>query len=86
MTTKCIVLGEESPLKGIELTQALGHDVKTNQFLSYPLISAASWDTIELICKNYLKRGFDLMFAYNESRTRGCLYFGHWNDGFVNSK
>lgn len=28
---------------------------------------------------------FDIMFAYDDDRTKGTLYLGYWNDGIVES-
>ena len=36
---------------------------------------------LELICKSYATSDFDLMFAYDNDRKHGMLYFGKWNDG-----
>ncbi len=44
------------------------------------------WKYIELICKEYLgDKSNDLMFAYDDpkDRTRGRLFLGQWNDGYV---
>jgi hypothetical protein len=43
------------------------------------------WNNIELICKDY-GDGCDLMFAYDNNRSDGIAYLGHFNDGIVVEK
>ena len=46
-------------------------------------IKPKSYENIELICKDFAGFGFDLMFAFDEDRSYGFLYLGHFNDGIV---
>lgn len=81
MATKVIILVEQpenKPLKPIEFVKSINADIS----FSNAVINPASWDNIELICKDY-SSGYDLMFAYNKDRNEGILYFGHFNDGVV---
>ena len=87
--TKCIVLGENEPKKkkSIEFTAYIGkitsQVVRENGSLCAP---ATAYKNIELISRNYINatnRHEDLMFAYDDNRTDGQAYLGHWNDGIV---
>ena len=79
--TKVIILGqepkEEKKLKPIEFVKAIPDTGK----LQNPNYKPSEFENIELICKNYYHEDFDLMFAYDLERSRGCLYLGHFNDG-----
>lgn len=80
--TKVIILGEntpEQPKKPIEFTDYL---TKSKGIQSENMVCPENYQNIELICKKY-HNTFDLMFAYNESRSNGWLYLGHFNDGIV---
>jgi len=79
--TKVIILGQEpenKELKPIEFVKCLYSDLEFSSDCSPPKV----WRNIELICKNYATK-FDLMFAYDEDRSNGILYLGHFNDGVV---
>ena len=79
--TKVIILGQEpekKELKPIEFVKHLYSDFEFSSGCSYP----RSWENIELISKNYFNK-YDLMFAYNENRSGGILYLGHFNDGII---
>lgn len=46
----------------------------------------ADWKSVELISENYDQSQsgkLDLMFAYDDDRSMGCLYLGRFNDGIV---
>ena len=78
--TKCIVLGEqptEVKKKPIEFVKCLNVDLVYNKPSSLP----NSFKNLELICKNYSGSVYDMIFAYQEDRGIGVLYFGYWNDG-----
>jgi hypothetical protein len=81
--TKVIIIGEQpekKELKPIELVKHLDIDFKFSSGCSYPEVWV--WENIELICKNYFDK-YDLMFAFDEDRSNGILYLGHFNDGVV---
>jgi hypothetical protein len=80
--TKVIILGEQpekKELKPIEFVKYLGSELKINSNPTEPKF----WKNIELICRNYSSEPFDLMFAYDDNRSGGVLYLGHFNDGVV---
>lgn len=80
--TKCIVLGEqptEVKKKPIEFVKALNSFCELVNTNSIP----AEFENIELISKPYSEISGDMMFAYNNSRSEGVLFFGKWNDGVV---
>lgn len=82
--TKVIILGEaqgaEPEKKKIEFVKYLntGDDnfVDARNKPSY-------YANIELIAKNLQSYGYDYMFAYNDDRESGLIYFGYFNDGIV---
>ncbi len=79
--TKVIILGQEpekKELKPIEFVKYLDYHLEFSSGCSSP----KKRENIELICKNYATK-FDLMFAYDEDRSGGILYLGHFNDGIV---
>lgn len=67
-------------VKPIEFISA----VQTDKISTEVYCKPNEYHHIELICKDY-SDGLDLMFAYYEGRreSTGVLYFGHFNDGFV---
>jgi len=73
---------EEKVLKWIELVYFIA-----DQFSIVPILVSGckivsnSWDSLTLLCKDYRKSGYDLMFASNEESQ--CLYLGHFNDGII---
>lgn len=78
--TKVILLGEtdsKKELKPIEFVKSLinfsFHDAEAKP---------SEWENIELIARNYNEE-FDLMFAYDDNRSDGAIYYGHFNDGIV---
>lgn len=79
--TKCIVLGQnedsKKELKPIEFVNA----ILLNTILK-TASSPTEYKNIELVCRNYVDV-YDLMFAYDEDRSKGCAYLGYWNDGIV---
>ena len=80
MATKCIVLGEAFLIeskKPIEFTWLM---LKKN--ILEPSNRPGSYRNIEIICTDY-EDNEDLMFAYDQHRSNGCLYLGHWNDGVI---
>jgi hypothetical protein len=81
--TKVTIIGEATPIqkkKPIQLVKCIGAmSVLDAQAPNY------MWKNIELICKNY-DFGYDLMFAYNNNRSDGIAYLGHFNDGIVVEK
>lgn len=83
MATECIVIGESKKsrkLKPIEFCKAVVYSRFSDQILSAP----NTWNKIELISPKYLG-DYDLIFAYNfdDERSDGVCYLGHWNDGVV---
>lgn len=78
--TKVTIIGGATPIekkKPIEFVKSIGTTY------NHPArATALGWDNIELICKDY-KDGYDLMFAYNNMRSDGIAYLGHFNDGIV---
>ena len=78
--TKVIILGEAIPeqaKKPIEFIKFLTNGIPVNTEGK-----AKEWKNIELISLKYDGR-LDLMYAYNNNRNQGVLYFGHFNDGVV---
>lgn len=80
--TKVTILGQpqgDEPKKKIEFTHCLLDSV--SETTKKPEL----FKNVELISKNYLREGVDLMFAYNDDRNdqNACLYLGHFNDGIV---
>jgi len=85
METKCIVLGEtEQPKKGKPIEFIHAYTGKKNE-LDGTIAETLpkNWRNIELTQKAINEDFFDMMFAYDDDRTCGCTYAGHWNDGFV---
>ena len=81
--TKVTIIGGATPIekkKPIKFVKSIGS-------LGICLARAVPymWDNIELICKNYVD-DYDLMFAYNNKRSDGIAYLGHFNDGIVVEK
>ena len=83
--TKVIILGEPAEKKEgkkIEFVKLLTSSLEINEIAG----RVHDWKNIELICKNYDEGdsgNFDLMFAYDDNRSEGTLYLGHFNDGIV---
>lgn len=84
--TKVIVIGEqpkeENELKPIEFVYQL------IESKGKPRIEKAGalpfmWNNIELISKSQSIDFYDMMFAYDNDRSRGIIYLGHFNDGVV---
>jgi hypothetical protein len=79
--TKVIILGEQpekKELKPIEFVKWLDSDSAFNDRCAKP----KQCKNIELISKNYFDK-YDLMFAFDEDRSNGILYLGHFNDGII---
>jgi hypothetical protein len=78
--TKVTIIGDETPIekkKPIQFAKSIGTTS------NHPARSGTlGWGNIELICKDY-GDGYDLMFAYNNKRSDGIAYLGHFNDGIV---
>ena len=82
MKTKVIILGEqprEKKLNPIEFDVLLTEEGEVEA----PTVSPSDWDNIELICRNYQNSDYDLMFAYDGTRSKGTAYLGSFNDGVV---
>ncbi len=81
--TQVIVLGEiesKKSKKKIEFNYFCGGDMQPENECMKP----NGWAYIELICKDYTDEGLDLMYAYDDPKTRtGALYIGKFNDGIV---
>ena len=83
--TKCSVIGEHNTVtdkKPIKFLKVMNHLHKIRNSVREP----GQYSNVELICTRYgTVQGvpFDLMFAYDNIRSDGCLYIGHWNDGVV---
>ena len=85
MATKCTIIGDqpqETKKKPIEFVKWIDRDiddVSVEETTNQP----NQFHNIELICRSIGGR-YDIMFAYfDDARSTGCLYLGHWNDGFV---
>lgn len=78
--TKVTILGQEpkevKELKPIEFTRAFDF----NESFEKAIIKPFRWKNIELVCRY---ERFDVMFAYDDDRSVGGLYLGHFNDGVV---
>jgi hypothetical protein len=77
--TKVTIIGGEPTEKKIEFKLVLFSDLSMNESTA---ISKA-FKNIELICLNYRNGDLDLMFGYDDNRSEGYLYLGHFNDGIV---
>jgi hypothetical protein len=78
--TKVTIIGGATPIekkKPIEFVKCIG--AMSILDAPHPCIL---WKNIELISKRY-EAGYDLMFAYNNNRSDGIAYLGHFNDGIV---
>jgi L-amino acid N-acyltransferase YncA len=80
--TNVIIIGEQPAKKdlkpiGFVYIFSFQHGAKETE------IKPKSYENIELICKDFAGFGFDLMFAFDEDRSYGFLYLGHFNDGIV---
>ena len=86
--TKCIVLGEESKeekkLEPIRFIKQNNGNIDRNSMAAGH--GPAEWKNIELVCKSENIHYFDIMFAYDDNRTVGTIYFGYWNDGVVEAQ
>ena len=78
--TKCIVIGEqptESKKKPIEFVRLICvAPIRIDYAKAYP----HNYKNIELISPKCYE-GLDVMFAYDNTRSDGVIYLGHWNDG-----
>jgi hypothetical protein len=79
--TNVVILGEEKPEKEkpIEFVKNLAGDLTSWITTDMP----NEWQNIILLCRCYRLSDFDLMFAYDDDRSCGCLYLGHFNSGKV---
>ena len=68
---------EEKVLKPIEFVRYVG----LNGYIKAKTQPSA-FNFIEMICRKY-ENEYDLIFAYNDNRSLGGLYLGHFNDGIV---
>lgn len=87
MATEVIILGEQSEQKQepkkIEFVKCLLSDYEW-QALSKTSLQPIDFKNIELVCREYAGKGtYDIMFAYDDNRSAGSLYLGHFNDGVV---
>lgn len=84
--TKVIVLAdqpkEQNELKPIEFVYQL-IESKGNPRIEKARASPFMWNNIELISKTQSIDFYDRMFAYDDDRSRGILYLGHFNDGVI---
>lgn len=81
MKTKVTIIGKQdnqSRLKSIVFSSVLLKDFQVKDTETKP----REYKNIELICVNYSSYR-DLMFAYDDDRSEGYLYLGHFNDGIV---
>lgn len=81
MTTIVKILGQEpqeKQKKKIEFVSLLTIGKTFSSVKSNP----DDYKNIELICQGYCGK-FDIMFAYDNDRSMGYLYLGHFNDGIV---
>lgn len=79
--TKVIILGEATPEKKKKPIEFIKYLDRFELKFNTPSKEPIDCEHIELVCKNFDQ--FDLMFAYNDDRSKGVLYFGHFNDGVV---
>jgi hypothetical protein len=70
--------GEEKKLKPIEFVM----ECKKDEWHINPECEPSEWENIELISREF-NNDLDLMFAYDDYRSSGVLYLGHFNDGIV---
>lgn len=88
MTTKVTVIGDKPgvrKLQKIKFIKVLNGDGEIERA---PLFQQPDgWSNIELVCRKYTtgkeRTRMDLMFAYDNNRTAGCMYLGYFNDGVV---
>lgn len=78
--TKCIVIGEQPThrkKKPIEFVKGLFiAPIRIDECVVAP----KGYKNIELIATKCYE-GLDVMFAYDNTRSDGLIYIGHWNDG-----
>lgn len=46
------------------------------------ICSPRDYKNVELLVRDWQARG-DLIFAYDNDRSAGILYRGHWNNGYI---
>ena len=54
-----------------------------NNNRDYATVAPRKYKFIELISRGFSNFSYDIMFAYNDSRKDGNIYFGEFNDGVV---
>lgn len=79
MATKVTILGMDEPKKPIEFVKYINEN---NGGFECVGMKPSEFENIELIARNF-KKDLDLMFVFNERRSGGCLFLGHFNDGIV---
>ena len=90
MATKCIVLGQpehgqpeqEKKGKPIEFVRRLIDSIDESRVEDTD-DTPDNYENIELVSKSNSRHNYDLIFAYNDNRSLGIIFLGHWNDGFV---
>lgn len=84
--TKVIVLGQSEPkekeLKKIEFVKIVSGR-KDLGAIEQTKDKPSAFLNIELISKSTTQSYYDIMFAYDDDRSVGCIYLGHFNDGVV---
>lgn len=84
--TKVIIQGkqlnEKKELKPIEFVhEIIERKIKIGIYNASARPS--EWKNIELISKGIDDNFYDIMYCYNNDKSTGILYFGHFNDGVV---
>lgn len=70
---------EEKKEKPIQFVKYV--DQESGEVLPSLGVQPKNWENVSLLCERDL--GLDLMFAWGDDPNDGCVYLGHWNDGFV---
>ena len=83
--TKVTIIGsepkEQKKLKPIEFVRC-DEGLKRKGRVK-PEFKPKDFDNIELISESNSLEHYDIMFAFDDNRSGGFIYYGHFNDGVV---
>jgi len=86
MSTNCIVLGQKEPPthpKPIQFVKYMDNR-QSGPYIDDTSVTPKFFKNIELIASGRTTaQEYDIMFAYDDDRSCGCLFLGFWNDGVV---
>jgi len=93
MSTKCIVIGKpEGTEKALPIEFFACINYADRSFSGKVYVDVDEdledrqpfdWENIELIALAESPEELDTMFAYDDNRKEGMIYFGRWNSGFT---